>query len=246
MPRRGDRAEGGLELNTAKNPRATEILIKGEQRQGSGEDAGSHHSWRDVKRPNSRVGAGVGKRELRAALCRGEFEAVNVSIARVSAGDVAAISPGAVGYLLEPGGDRALGVVDHRPHCPLHSFRAVRRDGLLHARPRQLNAGNLRLELQPAQLRQARPADPSVEEVLPPPPVLDELDWGERRGLPVCVLGLLHEPAGLDPAQLLLVHRVIDPTKYPTVDKNWGVHSRVHLVIRAYPWIVLDEYIARP
>src|SRR5258708_37447113 len=136
MPRRGDRAEGGLELNTAKAPRATEILIKGEQRQGSGEDAGSHHSWRDVKRPNSRVGAGVGKRELRAPLCRGEFEAVNVSIARVSTGDVAAIAPGAVGYLLEAGGDRAPGVVDPRPHCPLYSLPARRRQRLPPASPR--------------------------------------------------------------------------------------------------------------
>src|SRR5258708_25200400 len=116
MPRRGDRAEGGLELNTAKNPRATEILIKGEQRQGSGEDAGSHHSWRDVKRPNSRVGAGVGKRELRAALCRGEFQAVNVPIARVCARDVAAIAPCAGGDLLEPRGARPPRVVDPRPH----------------------------------------------------------------------------------------------------------------------------------
>ena len=119
--------------------------------------------------------------------------------ARRGPADVPNVAPGAVGHRLQPGSRDRGRVGDHLAHRSLDRRGAVALDQLDQPPVGELDAGELRLELEEDQLRQPRAADPRFDDVLTQRAGLDELHRRDERGLRVHVLRGWTKPPGSMP-----------------------------------------------
>ena len=239
--RRGDAALLELPVDLAQQAGAAEVLVVGQQREQRRQHGAAQHARRDVERADGRRRAPVRDREAVAALDQREADAVQAEVAGLRAAQVALVAPRRVRQPRQAPAHGARRVLGHAVHRALDARRAVLVQDLPHAPAREVQPGQLRLDLQRDQVRQARPAGPGVEDVVAEHALVDEPDGRHEARLLEAVVGVGDEAARLRSAQLALVDAVVDPGEEPALPEHGREDGRVLLVVGAHPRVVLDE-----